>query len=79
VLYKSEASHLEVLRRSFRAAVSSGNRGAIITYSLSPEWPGIRSEIETELSELQAKLVELRAQYDEQISAAEAPLSYYAG
>jgi hypothetical protein len=76
--YQNEAAYLEVLRRSFRTAVSSGTRGSIIRYSLSAEWPAIRSEIETELSELQAKLVELRAEYSEQIAAAELPLNFYA-
>ena len=77
--YQNEAAYLEVLQRSFRDAVIVESINRVIRRKLSPEWPGIKASIEAELTELHPKLVELRAQYDEQISAAEAPLSYYAG
>jgi hypothetical protein len=77
-LYKNEGDWMEVLQRSFRAAVIVESINRVIRRKLSAAWPGIRAEIETELTELRPKLVELRAQYAEQISAAEQPLSYYA-
>ena len=77
-LYKNEGDWMEVLQRSFRAAVIVESINRVIRRKLSAAWPGIRAEIETELSELHPKLVALRAQYAEQISAAEQPLSYYA-
>jgi flagellar biosynthesis GTPase FlhF len=77
-LYKTEAAYLEVLQRSFGDAVTMVTINRVIRRKLSAAWPGIRAEIETELTELHPKLVELRAQYAEQISAAEQPLSYYA-
>ena len=77
-LYKSESEWMEVLQRSFRAAVIVESINRVIRRKLSPEWPGIKASIEAELSELHPKLAELRAQYAEQITAAEQPLSYYA-
>ena len=78
-LYKTEGAYLESLQRSFRDAVIVESINRVIRRKLSPEWPGIKASIEAELSELHPKLAELRAQYAEQISAAELPLSYYAG
>jgi hypothetical protein len=76
--YQNEAAYLEVLRRSFRDAVIVESINRVIRRKLSPEWPGIKASIEAELTELHPNLAELRAQYAEQITAAEAPLSYYA-
>ena len=76
--YQNEAAYLEVLQRSFRDAVIVESINRVIRRKLSPEWPGIKSSIEAELTELHPKLVELRAEYSEQITAAELPLSYYA-
>jgi flagellar biosynthesis GTPase FlhF len=77
-LYKTEGAYLEVLQRSFGAAVIVESVNRMVRRKLSPAWPGIRAEIETELTELQSRLAELKTEYSEQISAAEAPLSYYA-
>ena len=77
-LYKTEGAYLESLQRSFGDAVTMVTINRVIRRKLSAAWPGIRAEIETELTELHPKLVELRAQYAEQITAAEQPLSYYA-
>jgi hypothetical protein len=75
--HRNEAAYLEGLARSFPAAVMVGHTGQYIKRGLSPEWPSIRSGIESELSELAAKLETQRAEYAAAIAAAEAPLSYY--
>lgn len=75
--YQNEERYLESLQRSFPAAVHIGNVGQFIKRGLSPEWRQIRTDIENELHELQAKLIDLRSQYREAIEAAEAPLSFY--
>jgi hypothetical protein len=72
-----QRKYLEGLRRSFPAAVMAGESGGFMRYSLSPEWPTIRSRIENELSALAAKLETLRTEYAAKIEQAELPLSYY--
>ena len=78
-LYKDQASYLDALRRSFHDAVASTNHGGFTKYSLSPAWPSIRSGIEAELTELEERLPKMRAEHDEAIATAEAPLNHYAG
>jgi len=75
--YPSQALYLESLRRSFRDAVNDHIEGRSRTFQLSPAWPGIRIAIESELSDLQAQLPDLKAEYTAAIEAAEMPLSYY--
>jgi len=75
--HQNQSLYLEALRRSFREAVNAHVEGRSLTYRLSPAWPTIRSEIEAELSDLQAKLPGLRASYDDAIETAEMPLNFY--
>jgi len=46
--------------------------------SLSPEWPSIKSAIESELADIRTILEPLRKQHAEMIAHAELPLSHYA-
>ncbi len=75
--YPDEQTYLEMLERSCRAAVD--RHGSPIERQLSPAWPAIRADFESELSELQNKLSDLRPAIDEALEVARLPLSYYAG
>jgi len=76
--YKNENAFLEMLRRSFRNAVSVGETNRILKRKLSPEWPQIRLEIEAELVSLNGILPDMKQKLVEALAAAKAPLSYYA-
>ena len=76
--YPNENAYLEMLHRSFRAAVSVADVNRILRRKLSPEWPQIRLEIEAELVELNGILPDMKQNLVEALAAAKAPLSYYA-
>lgn len=75
--YPDEKTWLETLQRSFRDAVEDVVSNRIMVRKLSPAWPSIRVAIENELIELQAKLVDMRAEYLAAIQQAELPLDHY--
>jgi len=75
--YANENSYLEALRRSFREAITDHVEGHSLSFRLSTAWPGIRNAIEAELSALQSRLPDMKAEYTAAIEAAEAPLDYY--
>lgn len=76
--YPTPQEHIESLHRSFPDAVLITVSGGWQKKSLSPAWPSIRTELETELAELTAKLEPLRERYAVELAAIEAPLNYYA-
>ena len=75
--YPDEQTYLEMLERSCRAAVD--RVGSPIERQLSPAWPTIRADFESELAGLQNKLTDLRPELSEALESARLPLSYYAG
>ena len=76
--YPNEAAWLETLQRSFRDAVFVGDTGGFIKRALSSAWPTIRLQLENELVELNAKLNDMRADYDAAMTVATARQDYYA-
>lgn len=75
--YTDEQTYLQALQRSFRDAVIVVAGDGFIRRAASPEWPAIRSGIQTELAELKPRIESLRSQRTEMIERAELPLGYY--
>ena len=73
--YPDEQTYLEMLERSCRAAVD--RVGSPIERRLSAAWPTIRADMESELSELNTRLSDLRPELSEALEMARAPLDYY--
>ena len=76
--YPNEQSYLESLRRSCRPAVVEGSSGGYIRRSLSPEWPRIKAELQTELSDLTESMPEKQVEYDRLMTELESQLDHYA-
>ncbi|MBL8820580.1 MAG: hypothetical protein JNL58_31445 [Planctomyces sp.] len=79
-VYESPIDHLtRGLKFILPAAVSSMvDDGAMIRLSYSPAWPQLKSDCESEYSELSQRLPELRHEYENAIQTAEAPLDFHA-
>lgn len=77
-VYESQEKHIEFgLKNLLPAAVITGLNGRTITRAYSPEWPALKADAEREFAEVNQRLPEIQAEYDEQTRQAEQPLDYY--
>lgn len=76
-VFETQDRHIDALRRLCRDAVTSTVQGRMMSYHLSPAWPGIKAAAEIEYAEISARLPEVQAAFDTALAEIRRPLIDY--